>query len=332
MFLPNNTGVLSTIGKTPLIKLDKLSDKFNFNLFAKMESLNPGGSIKDRTSVRILKDAFKRGLVEKDTTVIESSSGNMAIGLAQVCKYLGLKLIVVVDENINRQNLEILRAYGAEISLVKKPHPQEGLLGARLERVRELLDATPKSFWTNQYGNRENVRTHRETMREIVEELNGDLDFMFVAASTCGTLMGCAEHIFENNLKTKVVAVDAKGSVLFGGEPQKRLIPGHGAGRKSQFLNEDLIYKAVHISDLESVLGCRKLLDEEAILAGGSSGAIISAIEKIKDEIPAEANVAAIVCDRGERYLKTIYNDDWVYKNLGANLSATQITPLRMAA
>ncbi|MDQ3633783.1 MAG: 2,3-diaminopropionate biosynthesis protein SbnA [Acidobacteriota bacterium] len=326
------SGILSIIGNTPLIKLDKISRQYQFNIFAKMESLNPGGSVKDRTSARILMDAFERGLIDEKTTVIESSSGNMAIGLAQVCKYLDLKLIVVVDRNINEQNLDILKTYGAEISLIENPKSQETLLEARLRRVNELLDVTPKGFWTNQYGNYENVRTHRETMAEISQTLNGDLDYIFVATSTCGTLMGCAEYVIENNLNTKVVAVDAKGSVLFGDEPQKRLIPGHGAGRKSQFLNENLIHKAVHISDLESVKGCRRLLDKEAILAGGSSGAIIAAIEKIKDEIPYQANVAAIICDRGERYLKTIYNDEWVRQNLGVNLSAKYKTPLKMVA
>lgn len=326
------TGILSIIGQTPLIRLDKFSRQYDFNIYAKMECLNPGGSIKDRTSLQILADAFEQGLVNTNTTVIESSSGNMAIGLAQVCKYLGVKLIVVVDENINRENLDILKAFGAKISLVKDTFFNETLLAARLRRVQELLDETSNSFWTNQYGNYENVRTHYETMREISGALDGDLDYIFIATSTCGTLMGCTEFVIENNLKTKVIAVDARGSVLFGGEPQKRLIPGHGAGRKSQFLNEDLIYKAVQISDLESVRGCRKLLEEEAILAGGSSGAIISAIGNFSDEIPVGANVAAIICDRGERYLKTIYNDDWVREKFGVNLSAIQKTPLRMAA
>lgn len=327
-----NKGILPTVGNTPLIKLEKFSDDFGFNIYAKMESQNPSGSIKDRTALAILSKAVENGEVQADTTIIESSSGNMAIGLAQICKYYGLKLIVVVDPNINKRNLEILETYGVEISLVKTPHPLEGFLGARLERVNSLLKSTPNSYWTNQYGNPENVITHRQTMKEIADDLGGDLDYMFVATSTCGTIMGCAEYASSANLKTKLIAVDAVGSVLFGDSPKKRLIPGHGAGRKSQFLNENLIHKAVHISDLESVKGCRKLLDVEAILAGGSTGAAISAIEKMKEEIPIGSNIAFFVCDRGERYLETIYNNEWVYKNLGVNLLRNLHSTLKLAA
>lgn len=332
MFVKPVSGLLPTIGNTPLIKLERISQEFNFNVFGKMEALNPGGSIKDRTATAILNDAINNGQINSDTTIIESSSGNMAIGLAQACKYYQIKLIVVVDPFINKRNLDILQTYGAEISSVKTPHPQEGFLGARLERVQKLLDTTPNSFWTNQYGNSENVRTHMRTMKEITDSLNNDLDYLFAATSTCGTLMGCAEYASQNNLKTKIVAVDAVGSVLFGDKPAKRLIPGHGAGRRSQFLNENLIDQAVHISDIESVRGCRKLLDEEAILAGGSSGAVISAVGKLKNEVPRDANVAVILCDRGERYLETVYNDQWVYEELGVDLSGKFQRTLRLAA
>ncbi len=326
-----DSGILSTIGKTPLVKLENIYPHEDFNLYAKLESLNPSGSIKDRTSLAILLDAYNKGKLTENTTVIESSSGNMAIGLAQVCKFIGLKLLVVVDPNVNKQNLQILKTFGAKIDKVTKPHPHEGFLGARLDRVKELLASENKGFWTNQYGNKVNVLTHRLTMKEITDELKNDLDYMFVAASTCGTLMGCAEFVADNNLKTKIIAVDAVGSVLFGDSPKKRMIPGHGAGRKSRFLKENLIYKAVHISDIESVKGCRKLLDEEAILAGGSTGAAISAIDKLKGEFPKNANVAFIVCDRGERYLETIFNDGWVFENLGENLD-TETNYLRLAA
>jgi len=313
--------ILSTIGKTPLVKLRNLYPTAKINLFGKMEAHNPGGSIKDRTALNILKKAFGEGKIKKGDTIIESSSGNMAIGLAQACKLFGLKLIIVVDPNVNIQNVRILKTYGATIDYVKKPALVGGFLTARINRVNELLQLTPNSFWTNQYGNPDNPNAHRQTISEIVEALDGKLDYLFVATSTCGTLMGCATYCEEQNLSTKVIGVDAVGSVIFGTPPAKRLIPGHGAGQKSQFLKEELIADAVHVTDEDCVVGCHRLLNREAILSGGSSGAIVRAVEEYLPMIPFGSNCVMILCDRGERYLDTIFNPKWVDEHIYPTLS-----------
>ncbi len=307
--------ILTTIGDTPLVGLNRIFPASGFKLYGKMEAHNPGGSIKDRTAFNILNNAMMHGRIKKGDTIIESSSGNMAIGLAQVSLYFGINLIVVVDPKLNSQTEKILCAYGAKLSKVTEPHPTDGFLGARLERVNHLLNEIPRSFWTNQYGNLDNPRTHWQTMHEITTALNYQLDYIFIATSTCGMLMGCAEYVKENGLHTKIVAVDAEGSVIFGKKSKKRLIPGHGAGVKSQFLKREMITDVVHVSDQECVEGCQKLLTSEAILAGGSSGGMISAIEKYSSQIPQNATCAMIICDRGERYLETIYNPKWVKKN-----------------
>lgn len=309
---PVPDGILATVGNTPLVRLKKLFPGSGIKLYGKSEYLNPGGSIKDRTALNMLTTALAQGRIKRGDTVIESSSGNMAIGLAQACLYYGLQLIVVVDPKLNKQTENILRTYGARIEYVKKPDKVGGYLSARLNRVRELVDATPGSFWTNQYANPENPRTHQQTMAEIVDELDGKVDYIFVATSTCGTLMGCADYIHDNRLTTRVIAVDAVGSVIFGQPEGKRLIPGHGAGKPSHFLQEDLISRAVHITDEECILGCRRLLHREALLCGGSSGAIVSALEKQLPQIPKGAVCVLMLCDRGERYLDTIYNENWV--------------------
>uniref|UniRef100_UPI0025BCE6BD pyridoxal-phosphate dependent enzyme n=1 Tax=Marinilabilia sp. TaxID=2021252 RepID=UPI0025BCE6BD len=160
-----------------------------------------------------------------------------------------------------------------------------------------------------------NPETHFQTMSEIASALDQKVDYIFISTSTCGTLMGCARYVFENKLPTKIIAVDAIGSVTFGQEENVRLIPGHGSGKPSNFLNLNFINNAIYISDEECIRGCWKLLENEAILCGGSSGAVISAIEKYASAIPAGANCVGILPDRGEHYLDTVYNKTWIKKH-----------------
>ncbi|SFT92073.1 cysteine synthase A [Algoriphagus locisalis] len=313
---PYFSRILDAVGGTPLIRLNRLFPKSKFKVFAKMEAFNPGGSIKDRTALQLITHAMENGQLKKGDTVVESSSGNMAIGLAQTCNYFGLKLEVVVDPMVNQQNIKIIKAYGAKVNYVTVPAEVGGFLQARLDRVQQLIASNPRSFWTNQYANHQNPTAHKQTMHEIVKDLGQAPDYLFAATSTCGTLMGCAEYIKMNKLKTKIIAVDAVGSVIFGTPAGERKIPGHGAGRESQFLKRDSIYDVVHVSDSECVAGCHRLLDSEAILCGGSSGAVTHAVEKFSSQIPEGSSIAMILCDRGERYLDTIYNENWVSENI----------------
>lgn len=313
---PYYSRILDTVGHTPLIKLNRLYPDSPHRIFAKMESFNPGGSIKDRTALQLITHAMEDGKLKKGDTVVESSSGNMAIGLAQTCKYFGLNLEVVVDPMVNKQNIKIIRAYGAKVNFVEFPAEKGGYLQARLDKVQQILDSNPRSFWTNQYGNRQNPIAHRQTMHEIVKDLGKAPDYIFAATSTCGTLMGCADYIKKNELKTKVIAVDAVGSIIFGTPAGERKIPGHGAGRKSQFLDRELIDDVVHVNDEQCVKGCHRLLNTEAILCGGSSGAVTYAVHKLSPTLPEGATIAMILCDKGERYLDTIYNEDWVNENI----------------
>jgi cysteine synthase A len=283
-----------------------------------LEALNPGGSTKDRPAFSIIENALLTGAILPGTTVIESSSGNMGIGLAQVCSRFGLRLICVVDPKTTRQNLSLLKAYGAEVDLVTEPDPATGdYLQARMNRVQKLLADIKNSFWPNQYANEYNPIAHHRTMQEIMTALDGKIDYLFCAVSTCGTLRGCAEYVKSHNLRTKIIGVDAVGSVIFSGPRAKRLIPGHGAAVKPRLFREDLADHCIHVTDLDCVVGCRRLAREEAILAGGSSGAILMAIERIKHEIFKGAACAAIFPDRGERYLDTIYSDGWVREHFG---------------
>lgn len=308
--------ILHTIGETPLVHLPRLFPGFPQTIYGKLECANPGGSIKDRTAVNILKRALQAGELKPGDTVIESSSGNMAIGLALACRYWRLKLIVVVDPKINAQTLKLLEAYGAEINQVSEPAPDSTFLEARLLKVKQLLTEKPNSFWSDQYHNSDNPGTHRVTMQEILRQLQGKVDYVFAATSTCGTLMGCADYLSERQSQIKMIAVDAKGSVIFGASKGERLIPGHGAGRASHFLVRSKIDRVVRVSDQDCVTGCRELLDREAILAGGSSGGVVTAVQKTLPLLPPQSSCVMLICDRGERYLDTVYNDEWVSQNL----------------
>ncbi len=313
-------GVLSLIGQTPILELTRIFKYAHFRLYAKLEASNPGGSIKDRAAISIIDRAIETGEITPNSVVIESSSGNMGIGLAQVCSYYGLRFICVIDPKTTAQNTGILKAYGAEVDLVKEPDSVTGeFLQARIDRVKHLLRSNENSFWPNQYANLYNARAHHKTMHEIVAALGERLDYLFCAVSTCGTIRGCAEYLKEHGLKTKLIAVDALGSAIFGAPSakRKRLIPGHGAAVRPQLFEPDLADDCIYVTDVDCIVGCRRLVRQEAILAGGSSGAVLMAVERTQHLIPNDAVCVMIFPDRGERYLDTIYSDEWVTEHFG---------------
>lgn len=311
-------GILSAIGGTPLVRLNRIINDSPIRLYAKMESLNPGGSTKDRPALQIIRRALKTRELKPESVVIESSSGNMGIGLAQVCSYYGLRFICVVDPKTTLQNIRLLKAYGAEVDMVEQPDPTTGeFLKARIDRVRHLLNTVENSFCPDQYSNLYNPIAHHDTMSEIVSALGGAPDYLFCATSTCGTLRGCAEYVKEHDLPTKIFAVDAVGSIIFGGNRAKRLIPGHGAAVVPKIFQPSLADECIHVTDLDCVVGCRRLAQREAVLAGGSSGGVLMAVEQVKYRLPQGTACVAIFPDRGERYLDTIYSDEWVSRHFG---------------
>jgi cysteine synthase A len=315
----NADGILSVVGRTPLVRLRRLFRDANFDVYGKLEALNPGGSMKDRPAALMIRRALERGVIDQDTVVIESSSGNMGIGLAQACSYHGLRFVCVTDIKTTSQNIAILKAYGAGVECVTEPDPETGeLLPARLQRVQHLLQSIDNSWWPNQYASRDNSDAHYEsTMCEIAAALGGRVDYVFCATSTCGTIRGCLEFVKAHGLSTQVVAVDAVGSLIFGNTPSKRMIPGLGAGMRPELCPIDSIERCVHVSDIDCITGCRRLVRSEAIFSGGSSGGVVSALARMRDDIPPGATCVLVLPDRGERYLDTIYSDSWVAEHFG---------------
>ncbi len=313
-------GILSTIGDTPLVRLERMFPDLAGRLYAKVERFNPGGSVKDRVALRLIHTAVAAGeLIPGRSVVVESSSGNLAIGLAQVCRYYNLRCICVIDAKTTRQNKALLMAYGAEVDVVSVPDEATGeFLPARLRRVQEIAAAIPHSYWPNQYRNMLNPAAHRQTMGEIVAALDGRVDVIFCATSTCGTLRGCVEYVRDAGLSTVVVGVDSVGSAIFGEPgPVRRLLPGHGAAIRPALYQPGLADHVVHVADVDCVVACRRLVRREALLAGGSSGAVLAAVDAWRTGIAPGANVVAILPDGGDRYLDTVFSDEWVQGNFG---------------
>jgi N-(2-amino-2-carboxyethyl)-L-glutamate synthase len=303
--------ILSTVGRTPLVELRRVLP--GWTIHAKLEMFNPTGSAKDRAGLSMIRDALDKGLVQGGGTVIESSSGNMGLALAQACHYFGIRFICVVDERTSTRTIDLLRACQADVEVAKQDQWRaDSPLAARLQRIAELQEEIKGAYWTNQYANPANSLAHHETMKEIVSKVGRQIDYVLVATSTCGTLAGCVEYARGLNMTTKFVAVDAQGSVTFHGMPGPRKLPGHGIAIVPELYRDDLASECYRASDRECVDGCRWLWKSESIFAGASSGAVITALRHLSARIPPDARVVVILHDRGDRYLDTVYSDSWV--------------------
>lgn len=307
--------ILDTVGHTPLVYFPNFSKDLELDIFGKLENQNPGKSLKDRSSKFIIQKALETGQILSDTTIIESSSGNMAVGLARICKIYGLKLILVVDPNINETTLKLIKIYGAETEMVYRKDASNSYLQARLQRVKELLKMLPNSYTTNQYENPHNPLSQSQIYREIVFDLKGDPDYIFVSVSTCGTIKGISNEINGSGSSARVVAIDAVGSMIFSDQHKNRKIPGMGASKKPSFNIEKEVDAFFLVEESDSIEGCNLLLDKEVVLAGGSSGAQVSALYKNSHLFPKGSTICLIIADDGERYIDTIYNHQWLEQN-----------------
>lgn len=283
-------------------------------LLAKLEYLNPVGSIKDRTAYWILRRAAERGEIDEHTTLIESSSGNFATALASYAALLGLRFIPVIDPNILPTYEAMLRRVCATVVKVEEPDEHGGYLQARVRTVQELCAVTDRAFWTNQYQNVDGMDAHyRLTGEEVCRELPA-LDFAFIGVSTGGTIAGLSRRLKERYPAIKVIAVDAAGSVIFGGPPRRRHIPGIGAGIVPPLLRHARIDDVVIVSERETAAACQQLLWEHGLFVGGSSGTAFAAVQRYAATLRDTPGATALFlcCDRGTAYLDTVFNAEWV--------------------
>jgi 2,3-diaminopropionate biosynthesis protein SbnA len=305
--------VFHCVGNTPLVALRRLFPTPAVEVIAKLELMNPGGSMKDRPARYIVERGLADGSIRPGGHLIESSSGNFGIALALASTVHGLAFTCVVDPNTTGANVAILRKMGAHVEIVDEPDEAGGYLHSRVRRAQQLRDEIPGAVWINQYANDRNWQAYYHgTGAELVEALVRPPDYLFAAVSTTGSILGCSRRMRERFPDMTVIAVDAVGSVIFGGQPGPREIPGIGSSRVPELVRPEEIDEVVSVDDLEASLACRRLLSTEGIFAGGSSGSVIAAITRKLPELQRGCRVVAILPDRGDRYLDLVYDDDWL--------------------
>lgn len=283
------------------------------HLFAKLEYVNPVGSIKDRSAYWILKRAVERGDIDEGTTVIESSSGNFATALAAYTHLLGLRFIPVIDPNISGSYESFLRRFCSTVVKVEERDDTGGFLKTRLDMVQHLCASIPNAYWTNQYGNPDAMEAHyRLTAGEICADFH-TLDYVFIAVSTAGTIAGVSRRLKEHFPRVKIIAVDSEGSVIFGGAPHKRHIPGLGSSIVPPLLAQARIDEVVMIPERETVAACQELLTSHGLFVGGSSGTAFAAVKHLAPKMRGarRPTVLFLCADRGMPYLDTVYDPAW---------------------
>lgn len=296
--------ITETIGRTPLVRINKLLEGKGPAVFAKLESFNPLSSIKDRIGIAMIKAAENEGLINKDTTVVEPTSGNTGIALAFVCAAKGYRLILTMPDTMSLERRKLLTIFGAELVLTDG---SKGMRGA-VEEAEKIQKNIKNSFMPQQFNNASNPEIHRKTTaEEIWADTDGSVDIFVAGVGTGGTITGVGEALKSKRPSVKIVAVEPAGSpVLSGGNPGPHKIQGIGAGFIPEILNTSIIDEIIQVSDEDAGIMARRIIKEEGILAGISSGAAMHAAIKIARLRESEnKNIVVILPDTGERYLST---------------------------
>ncbi len=292
------------VGKTPMVRLNRLSQGLDATLVAKLEFNNPCASVKDRIAKNMIETAMADGRITQDTILVEPTSGNTGIGLAFVCAVKGLKLILTMPENMSVERRKLLKGFGAELILTPA---QDGMKGA-IRKAEEILADLKNGFMPMQFDNPANPAMHRKTTaEEIWTDTDGKIDILVAGVGTGGTITGIGEALKERKPDLKVVAVEPEASpVLSGGSPGPHTIQGIGAGFVPTILNTGILDEIILIDNETAVITAKELIQREGILGGISSGAnCAAALQLAAREENAGKMIVFVVCDTGERYLST---------------------------
>jgi cysteine synthase A len=308
-----------TVGNTPLIRLNTFSDETGCDIFGKAEFLNPGGSVKDRAARAIIDDAERRGILRRGGTVVEGTAGNTGIGLAHVCNERGYGCVIVMPDNQSPEKLQLLEVLGAQVRLVKTvPYSDTNHYQRVAARTAQEIDG---AIWSNQFDNTANARAHFETTGpEVWAQTGGKIDAFVAATGTGGTLAGVSRYLKLKRSEVLIVLADPPGSSLYEfvkhGVPKATgtgsITEGIGIGRVTANLATAQIDDAVHIEDGESVRYVYRLLREEGLFLGSTSGINVAAAVHVARRLGPGHRIVTVLCDGGSKYLSRLFNDSWL--------------------
>ncbi|RYY00655.1 cystathionine beta-synthase [bacterium] len=309
--------VIELIGNTPLVKLNSVVDGLKANLLAKVEYMNPGGSVKDRIGIKMVEDAERRGLLKPGGTIVEPTSGNTGVGLAMAAAIKGYKCVFVMPDKMSDEKIRLLRAYGAEVVITPtnvEPESPESYYSVSSRLAKEI----PGAYKPDQYRNMMNPQTHYETTGpEIWEQTGGKIDIFIAGMGTGGTISGVAKYLKEKNPNVIIVGVDPEGSLYAGDVARPYKVEGIGEDFIPETIDLDIIDEMVVVSDKESFVMTRRMAREEGILIGGSCGSAVAGAVKYmkKHNLDESKNIVVLLPDSGRNYLSKIFSDDWMKEN-----------------
>ncbi len=306
---------LEAIGNTPLVKLNKVTDGAECLVLAKIEYMNPGGSVKDRPAIAMLEEAERAGLLKPGGTIVEPTSGNTGSGLAMAAAIRGYRCILVMPDKMSKEKIDLLKAYGAEVVVTPSTVPAdsaESYYGV----ANRLASEIPGAFQPNQFHNHHNPEAHYHTTGpEIWSQTNGTITHFVAGIGTGGTISGTARYLKDQNPKIHVIGADPEGSIYSGDTPRSYAVEGIGMNYLPETVDLKVIDEVVRVSDRESFLMARRITREEGLLVGGSSGTAAVAAVKLAKTLPKNAIVVVIFPDSGRGYMSKIFNDDWMIAN-----------------
>lgn len=295
------SSVTELIGDTPAVRIQRLVGEQDAEVYVKLEMMNPSGSVKDRAAYHMIAEAERHGLIQPGATIIEPTSGNTGIGLAMNAAAKGYRAILVMPDNMTRERINILKAYGAEVVLT----PAKERMPGAIRKAHELHAQIPNSFIPQQFQNSANPDIHRQTTAlEIIEQMDGRVDVFVASSGTGGTITGTGETLRQHNPHIQIYVVEPQGSpVLSGGKPGPHKLVGTSPGFIPDILNTDIYDEIIQVADEDAVEMVRQLAAKEGILVGPSSGATVWASLQIARQLGAGKRVICIAPDTGERYL-----------------------------